>query len=118
LVDETQALRAQARRQAARARRTLDHLAGVSQPRGTTVGDRIRRLRLERSLSQRQLTAGVLHCSCAYVSRIELGQRIPSARVLEELADRLETTALYLASGSPESTCPYCRRAAMSPATT
>lgn len=37
--------------------------------------------------------------SGAYLSRIEAGERTPSLLALIELADRLETSALYLATG-------------------
>ena len=45
-----------------------------------TVGARIRRLRISRGLSQRDISGpGV---SYAYISRIENGQRLPSVRAL------------------------------------
>lgn len=52
-----------------------------------SVGKRIRRLRLERGLSQRAVTGpGV---SYAYVSRIESGQRYPSLKAIRTIAERL-----------------------------
>jgi transcriptional regulator with XRE-family HTH domain len=57
----------------------------------------VRRLRLERGLSQRQLASrGVTY---AYISRIESGQRIPSVRAIRLLARRLGVTPEYLETG-------------------
>jgi transcriptional regulator with XRE-family HTH domain len=62
-----------------------------------TVGQRIRRLRLNRGLSQRELAGpGV---SYAYISRIEGGQRQPSLKALRYLASRLGVHADYLEDG-------------------
>lgn len=85
-------------------------LGAVQLPAAETVGERIRRIRLEQGLSQRDLAApGV---SYAYVSRIEAGTRTPSAKALQALADKLDCTALYLATGHEEARCPFCGRAA------
>jgi transcriptional regulator with XRE-family HTH domain len=63
-----------------------------------TVGERLRRLRLERGLSQRELSApGV---SYAYISRIEAGARRPSVKALRSLARKLGVSAEYLETGS------------------
>src|SRR4051812_49856676 len=63
-----------------------------------TIGQRLRRLRLERGLSQRELSApGV---SYAYISRIEAGARRPSVKALRMLAAKLGVTAEYLETGS------------------
>src|SRR5690242_21741960 len=63
-----------------------------------TVGERLRRLRLARGLSQRDLSApGV---SYAYISRIEAGARRPSVKALRMLAQKLGVTAEYLETGS------------------
>ena len=60
----------------------------------------MRRLRLERGLSQRQLASrGVTY---AYISRIESGQRIPSVRAIRLLARRLGVTPEYLADRAGE----------------
>src|SRR5437660_8781291 len=49
-----------------------------------SIGQRLRRLRLERQLSQRELSSpGV---SYAYISRIEAGARRPSVKALRQLA--------------------------------
>lgn len=67
--------------------------------REESVGQRVRRLRLARGLTQRQLAApGV---SNAYVSRIESGDRAPSLRVLRILARRLGVPLEYLETGAP-----------------
>ena len=65
---------------------------------GETIGERLKRLRLERGFSQRELAApGV---SYAYISRIEAGTRQPSVKALRRLAAKLEVTAGYLETGS------------------
>jgi transcriptional regulator with XRE-family HTH domain len=65
---------------------------------GETIGERLKRLRLERGLSQRELAApGV---SYAYISRIEAGTRQPSVKALRRLAEKLGVTADYLETGS------------------
>src|SRR3954469_6290661 len=63
-----------------------------------TIGQRLRRLRLERGLSQRELSEpGV---SYAYISRIEGGARRPSVKALRKLAQKLGVSADYLETGS------------------
>jgi transcriptional regulator with XRE-family HTH domain len=65
---------------------------------GETIGERLKRLRLERGLSQRELAApGV---SYAYISRIEAGSRQPSVKALRRLASKLGVSADYLETGS------------------
>ena len=65
---------------------------------GETIGERLKRLRLERGLSQRELAApGV---SYAYISRIEAGTRQPSVKALRRLAAKLGVSADYLETGS------------------
>jgi transcriptional regulator with XRE-family HTH domain len=65
---------------------------------GETIGQRLKRLRLERGLSQRELAApGV---SYAYISRIEAGTRQPSVKALRRLAAKLGVSADYLETGS------------------
>ena len=52
--------------------------------RAESIGERLKRLRLERGLSQRDLSSpGV---SYAYISRIEAGARSPSVKALRMLA--------------------------------
>jgi transcriptional regulator with XRE-family HTH domain len=61
------------------------------------VGERLKRLRLERGLSQRELaTPGV---SYAYISRIEAGTRQPSVKALRKLARQLDVSTEYLETG-------------------
>jgi transcriptional regulator with XRE-family HTH domain len=73
-------------------------IRAVSTPDEETVGQRIRRLRLARGMSQRQLASkGV---SYAYLSRIEAGQRTPSVKAIRLLATRLGVSADYLETGS------------------
>src|SRR5713226_3279338 len=70
----------------------------VDMPSGETIGERLRRLRLERNLSQRELSSpGV---SYAYISRIEAGARRPSVKALRKLARKLGVSAEYLETGS------------------
>jgi len=62
------------------------------------IGVRLRRLRLERGLSQRELAGpGV---SYAYISRIEAGTRRPSVKALRTLARTLGLSPEYLETGS------------------
>jgi tetratricopeptide (TPR) repeat protein len=62
-----------------------------------TIGQRLRRLRLERGLSQRELSSpGV---SYAYISRIEAGARRPSVKALRMLAPKLGISVEYLETG-------------------
>src|SRR5947209_5639885 len=64
---------------------------------GESVGERLRRLRRERGLSQRALaTTGV---SYAHISKIEVGGRAPSMKALRALAERLGVTVEYLETG-------------------
>src|SRR5919198_1525157 len=63
-----------------------------------SIGERLRRLRLERNLSQRELASpGV---SYAYISRIEAGARRPSVKALRQLARKLAVSVEYLETGS------------------
>jgi transcriptional regulator with XRE-family HTH domain len=62
-----------------------------------TLYDRVRRLRAERGLSQRDLASpGV---TAVYVCRIEKGDRHPSVVAIRRLAEKLGTTARYLETG-------------------
>src|SRR2546429_1153281 len=70
----------------------------VGSPPTETLGQRLRRLRTERRLSQRELASpGV---SYAYISRIEAGTRQPSVKALRMLARKLGVSADYLETGS------------------
>src|SRR6188474_3421115 len=62
-----------------------------------TIGARLKRLRLDRGLSQRDLSSpGV---SYAYISRIEAGARTPSVKALRKLAQKLNVSVEYLETG-------------------
>jgi transcriptional regulator with XRE-family HTH domain len=70
----------------------------ISPAAGETIGERLKRLRLEHGFSQRELAApGV---SYAYISRIEAGTRQPSVKALRRLAAKLNVSADYLETGS------------------
>jgi tetratricopeptide (TPR) repeat protein len=60
-----------------------------------SLGRRLRTVRAERGLSMVQLAFP--GCSAAYVCRIEAGERVPSPRILAELARRLGVTIAELA---------------------
>src|SRR6266480_1829099 len=61
------------------------------------VGQRLKRLRVARGFSQRDLSSpGV---SYAYISRIEAGARTPSVKALRKLAQRLGVSVEYLETG-------------------
>jgi transcriptional regulator with XRE-family HTH domain len=62
-----------------------------------TIGERIRRLRLERGLSQRELSEPGI--SYAYLSRIEAGQRMPSLKALRIVARKLGVSPEYIETG-------------------
>src|SRR5436309_3448779 len=62
------------------------------------VGARLKRLRVERGLSQRDLSSpGV---SYAYISRIEAGARTPSVKALRKLSQKLGVSVEYLETGT------------------
>ncbi len=72
------------------------------------VGRRIRKLRTDKSLSQREISSdGVTE---AYVSRIEKGSSTPSYDALIKIAEKLDTTALFLRFGDDKTDCPICGR--------
>lgn len=70
------------------------------------VGQRLRALRTEKDLSQRDLASRGI--SYAYISRLEAGTRTPSLSALIELGDRLGTSGLYLLTGNHNEPCPFC----------
>jgi transcriptional regulator with XRE-family HTH domain len=67
-----------------------------------TIGGRIKRLRLERGLSQRDLSAPGI--SYAYLSRIETDARTPSVKALRKIAEKLGVTVEHLEKGEPTPT--------------
>jgi transcriptional regulator with XRE-family HTH domain len=75
-----------------------EHVPGHSSDLSAeSVGQRLKRLRLEHGLSQRDLSApGV---SYAYISRIEAGARTPSVKALRMLARKLGVSVEYLETG-------------------
>jgi transcriptional regulator with XRE-family HTH domain len=75
-----------------------EDLPNVSQPATESIGQRLRRLRSERGLSQRELA--VPGVSYAYISRIEAGTRQPSVKALRKLAGKLGVSPEYLETGS------------------
>ena len=79
--------------------KNAEHMRPDSPPAaGETIGERLKRLRLDRGFSQRELAApGV---SYAYISRIEAGTRQPSVKALRRLAVKLNVSADYLERGS------------------
>jgi transcriptional regulator with XRE-family HTH domain len=67
------------------------------QSSGEGVGARLKRLRLDRGFSQRDLSSpGV---SYAYISRIEAGARTPSVKALRKLSQKLGVSVEYLETG-------------------
>jgi transcriptional regulator with XRE-family HTH domain len=65
--------------------------------RRESIGDRMRRLRVARGLSQRDLSAPGI--SYAYISRIEAGARMPSVKALRQVAAKLGVTVEHLETG-------------------
>jgi len=57
----------------------------------------VKRLRLERGLSQRELSSPGI--SYAYISRIEAGARTPSVKALRRIAGKLGVTVEHLETG-------------------
>jgi tetratricopeptide (TPR) repeat protein len=61
------------------------------------VGQRLKEARKAAGLSQRELAGDA--CTAAYVSRLELGERIPSIQLLRQFGSRLGVSADFLATG-------------------
>src|SRR5947207_12269352 len=69
----------------------------VAMAKRESIAERLRRLRIERGLSQRDLSSpGV---SYAYISRIEAGARTPSVKALRKLSQKLGVSVEYLETG-------------------
>src|SRR6185312_3708944 len=64
-----------------------------------TFGERVKRLRIERGLLQRDVAGEVM--STGYLSRLERGERQPTARVLRYLAERLGVSTEELLAAAP-----------------
>lgn len=62
-------------------------------------GQRLIQARAGAGLSQRQLAFP--GCTAAYISRLEAGARTPSMQLINELAERLDVPAKWLATGDP-----------------
>jgi transcriptional regulator with XRE-family HTH domain len=62
-----------------------------------SIGKRLKRLRLERGLSQRDLSSPGI--SYAYISRIEADKRTPSVKAMRRIAGKLGVTVEYLETG-------------------
>ena len=60
-------------------------------------GRRLRETRLQAGMSQRQLS--FTGCGPAYISRIEAGLRVPSLQMIHLLAERLNVSRDWLATG-------------------
>jgi tetratricopeptide (TPR) repeat protein len=71
------------------------------------MGRRLRAVRAERGLSMKQLAFP--GCSAAYICRIEAGERVPSPRILAELARRLGVTGAELAGRAASGSIPPAR---------
>src|ERR671931_2188439 len=79
-------------------RKERDDAHVTDSPGLESIGQRLRRLRLERGLSQRDLA--VPGVSYAYISRIEAGTRQPSVKALRKLASKLGVSPDYLETGA------------------
>jgi tetratricopeptide (TPR) repeat protein len=62
------------------------------------AGRRLKEARERAGLSQRRLAFP--GCSASYISRVEAGERIASPRILRKLADRLDVSEAFLATGN------------------
>lgn len=67
-----------------------------------TVGENLRRIRLDRGLSQERLAHEVLGLSLRYVADIEAGRRNLTMQAVERLAESLEVPATELLTGGDE----------------
>jgi transcriptional regulator with XRE-family HTH domain len=70
-----------------------------SAPLGSRFQESGKRFRLERGLSQRDLSSRGI--SYAYISRIESGARTPSVKALRRIAGKLGVTVEHLETGEP-----------------
>jgi len=66
-----------------------------------TLGDRVRKLRMERGMSLAKVAGGDF--SRAFLNQVELNKARPSVRVLRVIADRLQAPVDYLLDGSKPS---------------
>ena len=70
-----------------------------------TVGQRIKKYRVERGMSQSELGF-----SAPYISRIESGLQSVTSNSLAIIANHLGVTALELETGDAHAHCYYCGR--------
>ena len=68
--------------------------------RVTSVGERIRRRRLELGLTLRELATEGL--SIGYISRLETGDRQPGLKALRKLGERLRVSPYWLETGTED----------------
>jgi transcriptional regulator with XRE-family HTH domain len=68
---------------------------------GETLGDRVRKLRMERGMSLAKVAGGDF--SRAFLNQVELNKSRPSIRVLRVIANRLDAPVDYLLDGSTPS---------------
>jgi len=66
-----------------------------------TLGDRVRRLRMEKGMSLAKVAGGDF--SRAFLNQVELNKSRPSVRVLRVIADRLQAPVDYLLDGTTPS---------------
>src|SRR5947209_19943851 len=66
-----------------------------------TLGERVRRLRMERGMSLAKVAGGDF--SRAFLNQVELNKSRPSVRVLRVIADRLQAPVDYLLDGTTPS---------------
>jgi transcriptional regulator with XRE-family HTH domain len=75
---------------------------GEAEPgRPETLGDRVRKLRMERGMSLAKVAGGDF--SRAFLNQVELNKAHPSVRVLRVISDRLQAPVDYLLDGSTPS---------------
>ena len=72
--------------------------------RKLSLGTRLRRLRTEKGLTQKELADP--HYTHAYISTIEAGRRMPSRAALDHLAEKLEVGVEELLTGRPPDLVP------------
>jgi transcriptional regulator with XRE-family HTH domain len=75
----------------------------------TKIGRRLEALRVERSLTQRQLGAKT-GLSYSYISRVENGEREPSVKAIRRLAGALGVSPHFLETGDKHGLWVYITR--------
>src|SRR5918911_5702643 len=80
-----------------RSRSSVAELAPPAAPPERSLGDRVRRLRNARGLTQTELAEA--RVSKEYISQIETGKTRPTSQTLEWLAERLGVDTHYLVDG-------------------